>query len=52
MELLAVVLILIVWAGAGIKESLTPKQPPIKDMDVYLMKMLKTDSIKDRRKLR
>jgi hypothetical protein len=36
MALVAVVLILIIWAGIGIKESFSPQNPPIGDMDEHL----------------
>lgn len=36
MALVAVVVILIVWAGIGIKEAFTPPNPPIEDMEEHL----------------
>lgn len=50
MSLLAVILILLFWAGLGIKDKLTPSKPPIEDMESHLKMVMQADP-KDRKKL-
>ena len=50
MALLAVVLILIVWAVIGIKEALTPPNPPIDNIDEHLKTIQSLPDKKSRQK--
>ena len=50
MALLAVVLILIVWALYGIKQSLTPPNPPIDNIDEHLKTIQSLPDKKSRQK--
>ena len=50
MALLAVVLILIVWAVIGIKEALTPANPPIEDTKEHCKKIMQLPNQKARQK--
>lgn len=50
MALLAVVLILIVWAIYFIKQSLTPPNPPIDNMDEHLKTIQSLPDKKSRQK--
>ena len=50
MSLLAVILILLLWAGIGLKDKLTPSKPPIEDMENHLRMVMQADP-KDRKKL-
>ncbi len=50
MYLVAVVLILLVWAVYGIKQALTPPSPPIEDLDKHTKYLLSLPDEKARRK--
>lgn len=50
MYLAVVILILLVWAGYGIKEALTPPAPPIKDLDSHVKIVTQMGSQKERQK--
>ncbi len=50
MYLVVVILILLVWAGYGIKEALTPPAPPIKDLDSHVKTVTQMGSQKERQK--
>lgn len=50
MHLVIVILILLVWAVYGIKESLIPPEPPIKDLDNHIKTITQMDSQEERQK--
>lgn len=50
MYLVVVILILLVWAVYGIKKSLTPPAPPIKDLDSHVKTVTQMSSQKERQK--
>ena len=50
MALLAVVLILIAWAVIGVKEKLTPNNPPIKDTKKHMQEVMSLPDKKTRQK--
>ena len=50
MSLAIVILILLVWAVYGIKETLTPYKPPIKDLDGHTKTITQMGSQKERQK--
>lgn len=43
MSLLIVILILLFWAGLGLKDKLTPSKPPIEDMESHLKIVMQAD---------
>lgn len=50
MELLAVVLILIVWAVYGIYKKATPNDPPIENMEEHLNQIMRLSTPQERRR--
>ena len=50
MYLVVVILILLVWAGYGIKGALTPPSPPIKDLNEHVKHLISLPTQKARRK--
>ena len=48
MGILSIVFILVVWGITGIKESLTPSKPAIKDIDEHLNIILSLPTVKAR----
>lgn len=50
MHLVIVVLILIVWAVIGIKETLTPSTPPIENLDEHIKHLQSLPDQKARQK--
>ncbi len=50
MALVVVVVILIIWAGYGFKQALTPRTPPIENLDEHIKTITQMDSQKERKK--